>query len=1061
MTLCAACDQENPAEARFCLACGAALEAEPGREVRKTVTVLFVDLAGSTGLGERLDPESLRRVMTRYFEEVRAVLERHGGTVEKFIGDAVVAVFGVPVIHEDDALRAVRAAAELREALARLNGELKGSLGVALAIRTGVNTGEVVTGGAGETFATGDTVNVAARLQQSAGENEILLGTQTLALVRDAVEVESVEKLELRGREARVDAHRLLALRAGAAGVERRHDAEFVGRESELRLLADAFERAERTRSCHLFTVLGPAGVGKSRLAEEFLALLGDRARAVRGRCLPYGDGITFWPLAEIVRDAAGLSGDESAEEAGSRIAALVEGEPDAEVVAARVTELVGISGEPGGGDESFWAARRLLEALARDRPLVVVLDDVNWAEQTFVELVEYVADWVRGAPLLVVCLARPELLDDRPGWAGGKLNASSVLLEPLDDDEASDLIAARLGRLAVDDAILRRVTEVAEGNPLFLEEMLAMLVGEGLVRREDGAWVSAGELASASVPGTIQALLAARIDRLDPGERAVLERAAVEGKVFHLGALAALAPGDHPDEALRSLIRKELVRPDRSSLPGEEAYRFRHILLRDAAYDSMPKETRADLHERFASWLVEKAGERTLEYEEIVAYHLECAFRLRAELGRLDDGSRELATAAAERLAAAGRRAAARDDAAGADGLLARAVDLLPDEDHARVELLVPLARARIELGDLEQADRLIAEAAQQASALGDARLEHRALVELQLLRLKTDPGGTTEEVERVAGRALPVFEAAGDQAGLATAWDLLAQVHLMACRYAERAVALERALEHARLAGGEREPDIVIGLETAHYWGPTPVEESIARCEALLGEPLGRRPSVEAALVGTLAGLEAMRGRFDEARALYGRQRAIHEDLGRPYSAASWTMVYARVEMLAGDPAAAEAELRSGYETLERMGELGVLSTLSAYLADAVYAQERLDEAERYTHISEDAATQDDIASQVWWRLTRARLLAHAGDPGAEALAREAVALAEPTDDLFLKARSLIDLAETLRLVEDLDEVPLLLEQAARLAEAKGDVVTAAGTRAELARIASATGI
>ncbi|HEX2506157.1 MAG TPA: AAA family ATPase [Gaiellaceae bacterium] len=1051
MAVCAACGQENPDEARFCLACGSPFETGAAREVRKTVTVLFVDLAGSTGLGERLDPEPLRRVMTRYFEEARGALERHGGTVEKFIGDAVVAVFGVPIVHEDDALRAVRAAVELREVLARLNEELAASPGVTLAVRTGVNTGEVVAGAGRESFATGDAVNVAARLQQTAGENEILLGPATVPLVRDAVEVEPVEALELRGRDESVTAYRLLSLRPHAAGVERRHESGFVGRESELRLLADAFDRAERARASHLFTLLGPAGVGKSRLAEEFLRRVGDRARVVRGRCLPYGEGITFWPLAEIVRDAAGLTGAESVAEARARIAALLDGEADADLVADRVSELVGISGEPGAGDEGFWAARRLLEALTRDRTLVVLLDDVNWAEPTFLELVEYVADWARGAPLLLLCLARPDLLDTRPGWAGGKLNASSVLLEPLDDGEASALISARLGG-AFDGEIARRVTEVAEGNPLFVEEMLAMLVGEGLVRRAGSGWVAAGDLAGASVPGTIQALLAARIDLLDPAERAVLERASVEGKVFHVGALAALGRDGEPEAALRSLVRKELVRPDRAALPGEDAYRFRHILVRDAAYESMPKELRADLHERFADWLVGKVGERTLEYEEIVAYHLESAFRLREELGRLDGDADRLARAAAERLARAGRRAATRDDAAASDGLLTRAIGLLPEDDPERVELLLPLARARVELGDLEEADRLIAESVERARGLGDSRLEHRALVEQQFVRLKTDPGGSTREVERLVERALPIFQDAGDEAGLATAWDLLAVVHLMACRYAQRAAALERALEHDRRAGGEREADIVIGLETAHYWGPTPVEPCIERCEALLGEPLGRRPTVEAALVGTLAGLQAMRGRFDEARALYARQRAIHEDLGRPYSAAAWTMVGARVEMLAGHPGAAEAELRDGYETLERMGEVGVLSTVAAYLADALYAQGRLEEAERYTRVSEEAGTADDIATQVWWRLTRARLLAAAGDPGGEALARAAVSLTEPTDDLFLRARALIDLAEALELLGRGGK-GRLLERAAALSEAKGDAVTAGRAREAVA--------
>ena len=1052
MTVCAACGHPSPDGAAFCPACGSALTTEPGRELRKTVTVLFADVAGSTALGERLDPESLRHVMSRYFEESRAVLERHGGTVEKFIGDAVVAVFGVPVVHEDDAVRALRAAVELREALERLNDELSDSFGVSLAIRTGVNTGEVFAGAGSQSFATGDTVNVAARLQQSAEVHEILLGETTLELAAAAVDVERVDGAVIRGREGKVAVYRLLDLRPGAPGVARARTAEFVGRESELRLLAEAFDRAERNGACHLFTILGPAGVGKSRLAEEFLTRAGDRARAVRGRCLPYGEGITFWPLAELVRDAAGLSGEESAGDARDLIAALVAGEPDADVVAERVADLVGISDESGGGEESFWAVRRLLEALARERPLVVVFDDVNWAEPTFLELVEYVADWVRGSALLILCLARPELLEDRPSWGGGKLNATSVLLEPLDNDESADLIVARLGRLDVDDDVRRRVTDVAEGNPLFVEEMLTMLVGEGLVAREDGRWVAVGDLAGARVPLTIQALLAARVDKLEPDERTVLERAAIEGKVFHRGALVALGAPSDLDASLASLVRKELLRPERSTLQGEEAFHFRHILIRDAAYESLPKETRAGLHERFAGWLAEKADDRTLEYEEIVAYHLERAFRLREELGRLDADAEGLAAAAAHRLASAGRRAAGRDDMPGAASLLGRAVTLLADDDPLRVELLVPLALARIEAGELDAADRLVAESVARARDLGDERLEHHALVEQQFIRLKTDLEGTAEEAKRIAELALPVFEAASDEAGLASAWDLRAQVDLMACRYAARARALERALGHARRAGGDREAEIVIGLETAHYWGPTPVPESIARCEAALAEPLGRRPSVEAALVGTLAGLEAMRGRFDEARALYARQRAIHDDLGRPYSTAAWTIVNARVEMLAGDAGAAEAELRRGHQILTRIHELGVLSTLAGYLADALYAQGHFDEANEFTRFGEERAVLDDVASQVWWRVTRAKVLARAGDADSEWLAREAVALAEPTDDLFLRARALLDLAETLTLLGRGGATQPLLEQAALLAERKGDIVTAGRARAGL---------
>jgi len=1045
MAVCAYCGQENPDEARFCLACGQPLAIDD-REVRKTVTILFSDVEGSTRLGERLDAESLRRVMTRYYDEARVVLERHGGSVEKFIGDAVVAVFGIPVVHEDDALRAVRAAVELRDAIAALNAELAERFGIDLRIRIGVNTGEVVTGEGADSFATGDAVNVAARLEQTADAGEILVGGTTWALVRDAVQGERLDGLAVRGRDAEVEAYRLERLDADAVGVRRREDGPFVGRVNELRLLTDAFERVERNRACHLFTLLGPAGVGKSRLVDEFLATVEGRAGLARGRCLAYGEGITFWPLAEIVKMAAGLAGEESPEEARARLAALLAGDEDAELVADRVGALVGLAGEAGGGEESFWAVRRLFGALARERPLVVVLEDVHWAEATFLDLIEHVADWARETPILLVCLARPELLEERPTWAGGKLNASSVLLEPLDRDEAVALIDQRLG--AVDDAVRTRVADLSEGNPLFVEELLSMLVREGHLRRENGGWAAAAgdDLGALRIPATVQALLAARIDRLEVEERAVLERGALEGNVFHLGTVRALAPEADVDAKLLSLVRKELVRPERSTLPGEEAFRFRHILIRDAAYEAMPKETRAGLHERFAGWLLEKAGERALEYEEIVAYHLERAYRLREELGRLGADDRDLAVTAAARLAAAGRRAAERDDASGAASLLERAVSLLPEDDPERASLLVPLARARVEDGALEEAERLIGDAARLGAGSGDRGLEQRALLEQQFLRLRVDPEGTTDEARAVADRALAVLSELGDDAGLATAWDLLAGVHLMACRYGERAEALERALEHARRSGGEREAELIISLETAHFWGPTRVEEAVARCEARRAEG-GHGPTVEAALVGTLAGLEAMRGRFEEARELYRRERAIHEDLGRPYSVAAWTMVHARVELLAGDPAAAEAELRSGYEILEAMGELGVLSTVAAYLARALEAQGRDEEALTYSRISEEAASSDDIASQALWRTTRARLAARGkSDDDAETLAREAVALAEPTDDLALRSQTLLALADVLRARDRSAEARDVVQVAVELSERKGDTVTAA---------------
>ena len=444
MPTCPQCGEENPEGFKFCGSCGALLaEASAPREVRKTVTVVFSDVTGSTALGERLDPESLRRVMGRYFDEMQAVVERHGGTVEKFIGDAVMAVFGIPVLHEDDAVRAVRAAAEMRERLAGLNEELERDWGVTIAVRTGVNTGEVVAGDAssgGQRFATGDAVNVAKRLEEAAPPNEILLGETTHRLVRDAVKVEAVEPLELKGKGERVSAYRLLSIEPGAEGRARRLDSPMVGREREQALLERAYERAAGERGCHLFTVLGAAGVGKSRLLAEFLKGLGDNATVVGGRCLPYGEGITFWPLLEVLRK---LYGDELVSAIETRLA----GDENAELIASRVGAAVGLAESAGATEETFWAVRKLLEAQAHEQPLVLVFDDLQWGQPTFLDLVEHIADWSRDAPILLICLARPEFLDDRPGWGGGKFNATSVLLEPLSDEDSAELVLNLLGQ--------------------------------------------------------------------------------------------------------------------------------------------------------------------------------------------------------------------------------------------------------------------------------------------------------------------------------------------------------------------------------------------------------------------------------------------------------------------------------------------------------------------------------------------------------------------------------------------------------------------------------------
>jgi AAA ATPase domain/Adenylate and Guanylate cyclase catalytic domain len=550
----------------------------------------------------------VRALLARYFERMKAIVESHGGTVEKFIGDAVMAVFGVPHVHEDDALRAVRAASEMRDALPELGVQA----------RIGVSTGEVVTG-TEERLATGDAVNVAARLEQAALPGEILLSGETLRLVDGAVEAESVEPLGLKGKVAPVGAARLLAV---SGETRRGHETPMVGRETELKRLRDAFEQATHDRSCQLFTVLGAAGVGKSRLAHEFLN--GVDATVVRGRCLSYGKGITYWPVVEVLRQLDALPSDPSA--------------------ATPLRSLLDEDGQETSAEEIAWGFRKLLEEQARERPLVCLFDDVHWGEETLLDLVEHVADLSRGAPILVLCMARPELLDRRPGWGGGKLNATTVLLEPLSAAETEVL----LDSLGASDSELRtKVNLAAEGNPLFVEEMLALAGG------------SPGR--EVAVPPTIQALLAARLDQLEASERSVLECGSVEGRVFHRGAVQALAPEQpHVPQRLVALVRKELVRPDIPQLAGEDAFRFRHLLIRDAAYEALPKASRAELHERFAGWIGER-GQELVELDEVVAHHLEQAARYKIELGQPDV---DLAQRAAEGLATVGRRVLWRVDA-------------------------------------------------------------------------------------------------------------------------------------------------------------------------------------------------------------------------------------------------------------------------------------------------------------------------------------------------------------------------------------------------------------
>ena len=1024
---CASCGHENREGARFCDACGVVLAASVDTgEQRKTVTVLFCDVTGSTALGERLDPESLRGVMARYFEVARVVVERHGGSVEKFIGDAVMAVFGIPVLHEDDALRAVRAAAELRDGLGGLNDGLRRDYGTTLELRIGVNTGEVVTG-TEERLATGDAVNIAARLEQAAQPGEVLLGAETRALVRDAVVAEAVTPLELKGKAEPVDAYLLVSLRAEVS--PRPLVGAMVGRGRELARLQAAMAQAVADSSCQLFTVLGAAGVGKSRLAYEFLNGL-DEATVVRGSCLSYGEGITYWPVVEVLRQLLGKQPE-------SRIAEL-----GLDVDTARAIHAVlGDGTMVSSVEEIAWAMRRLLEAVAARGPLVVVLDDIHWGEEVFLDLVDHVADLSRDAPILLLCMARPELLDRRPGWGGGKLNATTVLLEPLAAADANALVAGLLDGAPADEALRARILDAAEGNPLFVEEMVALL------RESPNGTVA--------VPPTIQALLAARLDQLDPSERVVLERGAVEGRVFHRGAVQALSPYETQlVTPLTALVRRELLRPDRAVYPGEDAFRFRHLLIRDAAYDALPKATRAELHERFAGWIDER-GVDLVEQDEIIGYHFERAYRYRVELGPAGEGAMELAAKGADRLAAAGTKAAARGDMRAATNLLARAVDLYPADDVRRLALLPGLGRALHEAGQWSRAETVLVEAVRLGESLGERRLTADASVALAHLRLFTDPSATHERSRGELADSVRVFEACGDEGGLARALGLAGQLRFWAGDSLAAVSDLERSAEYARAAGDRlQESQSLNYVLIASLHGPTPVSSALERAEQMRGRVEGDR-RLDATILRCLAHLEAMQGSFDAARRYALQALALAEELGLAVGAAGVRSECGEIELMAGNPAAAEAFIRSACEALELMGNQGHYVTVAVGLGEALLVQGRLDEAAALIERISDSSIEDDLDPQVGWRRLLGRLLAQRGDlEQGVRMAREAVERAAASDYIDMQARTRLDLAEVLSLAGRHDEARGELAEALRLYEQKGDVVGAARARASLER-------
>jgi class 3 adenylate cyclase/tetratricopeptide (TPR) repeat protein len=1001
-------------------------------------------------MGDELDPETVRRVMTRFFEEMRRVLEGHGGTVEKYIGDAVMAVFGIPRLHEDDALRAARAAAGMRSALTSLNEDLERTAGVSITTRTGVSTGEVfVSGSAAGPAIVGDAVNVAARLQQAAAPGEILLGRATYQLIRDSVTVDEASSLVLKGKRLPVTAYRLIDV--GPVGERpKRVEPVLVGRSDEIARLRAAFDLSVTERGCRLLTVMGTAGAGKSRLASEFVAEIGEEAIAVEGRCLPYGEGITFWPVAEAIRQLAGIDVDDPLEIARSKLDALLRGAEESELLFDRIAAAIGLADVTVGMQETFWAIKRLLEQVARQRPLVLILDDLQWAESALLDLLDYLLRSCRDAPILVLCLARSDLLDERSEWAARLPNATMLHLPPLGDGEIRALIDELLQGDGLSGGLRERIADVGSGNPLFVVEMCKMLRDEGaLDPRGADDRATSKEAALSTVPPTIQAVVGARLDRLTAEERAVIHGAAVMGKVFSWGAVLELVPDElrpRVGPILQGLVRRELIAPDHSASVGEDAFGFHHLLIQEAAYRQTPKELRADLHVRFAGWLERTAGERIGENEEILAYHLEQAARYLMELGRSDARTDALIERASGALASVGRRALARGDISAATSLLMRGYDLLPNEDQRRLALVPELGQVLMETGEISRATEMVTGALDRARTEGDRGLEAHLRIVSLLLRESTDPEHRSEEALETLGSVIPVLEELGDDLGLARAYRLLGDVHFARSTYATADRAFEQAVEHARKAGNEYEAAESLRVYAGSgLYGPAPVDEVMGRCQKIIEIARGN-PMAEAGAIRSMGALNAMRGRIDEGRELVLESARLLEDHGLKMRATFASEAVAFIETLAGDPAAAERALRTAHDEVARLGDLGYQSTAAALLAHAICAQGRLEEAEDFSRIAEEIGADDDLATQVLWRSARAKVLSARGEhAAAAALARAAVELAEGTDDTNMCADSLMDLATVLAAVGNSAEGVDSLRRARELYVQKGNVVSA----------------
>ncbi|HET7567102.1 MAG TPA: AAA family ATPase [Gaiellaceae bacterium] len=894
---------------------------------RKLATVLFVDLVGSTELVADTDPEVVRRRVGRFFDQVSHCIVTHGGTVEKFAGDAVMAAFGIPLAHEDDAERAARAALATMERVRELG----------LRARVGIESGEVVADDSESTFATGEAVNLAARLQQHAAADEILIGPAATRLVRGRIELEPLDPIELRGWSRPIQASRVVCAVEQGTPIHSLA-APLVGRETELELLENTFARTVRDRRASLVTVYGEPGVGKSRLVREFLDGL-EGATILKGRCLPYGEGVTYWPVAEMVKAAAGISDDDPLDRAYEKLCETCEDEAVADLLGLAVGVLEAVEAERAS-QEIAWAVRALVEQLAGAQPLVLAFEDVHWGEEPLLDLIEHLAAWVREAPLLILCLARPELLDVRPTWGGGRVRSVTLELEPLQAEESAELVGLLTGELDV-PVDVATVLAKTEGNPLFVEETIRMLAERA---------GSAGE----RIPDTLQALIAARIDRLAPAQRRLLQRASVMGRIFMQGAIERLTPENDVAATIDELLLRDfVVREPRASISGEEAFKFKHVLIREVAYAGLSKGSRADLHQSFAGWLAEHAGDELLE---IRAFHLDQAARLLAEL----DGATppELAEEAAEALEKAGRRALTRESFRSGRKLLVRSAELAPT-----LERRYHAARAAWRLGDFAAVHVEMELVRSEAAATGDRSIEGRALTGLAevALNLNADAPYALELVER----ALGLLEADGGVPLFDALWARMHVTGWLGDNEDFRATA-KRAIAVAQDLGREDLEALVTQALAQSY---------LLELDAEHAEPLVQRAHDLAEQSGSVVGralalqssafLAWIRGAHEDVVASYEESRAIYDELGLGSNEATVKVHIARSLLELGEIDKAERLLRDAVRVLKGLGDRAHLCEAQRSLSQLLVKRGALEEAERLALEARESVGPEDRLS------------------------------------------------------------------------------------------------